>query len=189
MKLVEMKCKNCGSTLKVEENAQSITCEYCHSTFMIDDEGKEAFEKIADTIESTHKSQNKIAIISSLIAVVFIVVFMCFVFHFGLKFMFNNTFERHSGSKAKLFVESLIDDAVTNNKKKGKHMLTVKFNDICTTDPDEIVEIKHSLKNSFDYEVSLDYDDKGYVSEITITEIGSSFTIPDDFEFYMPDDF
>ena len=76
MKLVEMKCKNCGSTLKVEENAQSITCEYCHSTFMIDDEGKEAFEKIADTIESTHKSQNKIAIISSLIAVV-LLLYLC----------------------------------------------------------------------------------------------------------------
>ena len=44
MKLVEMKCKNCGSTLKVDENAKNVTCEYCHSSFAIDDEGREAFE-------------------------------------------------------------------------------------------------------------------------------------------------
>lgn len=38
MKLVELKCKNCGSILKVDENAKSVTCEYCQTTFSIDDE-------------------------------------------------------------------------------------------------------------------------------------------------------
>lgn len=31
MKLLEMKCKNCGAPLKVEENAQYINCQYCNT--------------------------------------------------------------------------------------------------------------------------------------------------------------
>ena len=38
MKLVELKCKNCGSLLNVEEGAKNVTCEYCHTSFVIDDE-------------------------------------------------------------------------------------------------------------------------------------------------------
>jgi len=38
MKLVEMKCKNCGSILKVDSEAKETTCSYCQTTFKIDDE-------------------------------------------------------------------------------------------------------------------------------------------------------
>lgn len=38
MKLVEMKCKNCGAILKVDENAKDITCNYCNAQYKIDDE-------------------------------------------------------------------------------------------------------------------------------------------------------
>ena len=29
MNLLEMKCKNCGALLKVEEDAKYIECQYC----------------------------------------------------------------------------------------------------------------------------------------------------------------
>ena len=38
MKLLEMKCKNCGALLKVEENAQYINCQYCNTKYKLDDE-------------------------------------------------------------------------------------------------------------------------------------------------------
>ncbi len=38
MKLVEMKCKNCGATLKVKNNQKDIECEYCHAQFKVDEE-------------------------------------------------------------------------------------------------------------------------------------------------------
>ena len=38
MKLVELKCKNCGANLKVPENQTNITCEFCNTTFHLDDE-------------------------------------------------------------------------------------------------------------------------------------------------------
>ena len=40
MKLVELKCKNCGSLLNVEEGEKEITCEYCHTKFALDDEAQ-----------------------------------------------------------------------------------------------------------------------------------------------------
>ena len=38
MKLVEMKCKNCGATLKVESDQIDITCNYCYAKYKLDDE-------------------------------------------------------------------------------------------------------------------------------------------------------
>ena len=38
MKLVEMKCKNCGANLKINPDSKDFTCNYCHSTFKLDDE-------------------------------------------------------------------------------------------------------------------------------------------------------
>ena len=40
MKLIELKCKNCGAILKADAELDKITCEFCHTTFKIDDEVK-----------------------------------------------------------------------------------------------------------------------------------------------------
>ena len=38
MKLVELKCKNCGAILEVDEGVKDITCKYCRASFKLDDE-------------------------------------------------------------------------------------------------------------------------------------------------------
>ena len=38
MKLLEMKCKNCGALLKVEEDAKYIECQYCNTKYKLDEE-------------------------------------------------------------------------------------------------------------------------------------------------------
>ena len=38
MKLVELKCKNCGGLLKVEEGTVDIHCGYCQTDYKLDDE-------------------------------------------------------------------------------------------------------------------------------------------------------
>ena len=38
MKLVKMKCENCGATLDVNKNLEKITCNYCGAEILIDDE-------------------------------------------------------------------------------------------------------------------------------------------------------
>ena len=38
MKLVSVTCPHCGGTLQVTPNSKMVTCDYCNSDFMIDDE-------------------------------------------------------------------------------------------------------------------------------------------------------
>ena len=38
MKLVEMKCKNCGAKLKVNAEVKEANCQFCGTEFRIDDE-------------------------------------------------------------------------------------------------------------------------------------------------------
>ena len=73
---------------------------------------------------------------------------------------------------------SVIDEVITNNKTNDRK-ITVVYNDVKTSVPDEIKNLKKSLDSSNKYEVSLDYDDKGYVSTITIEDIESSTNVDD----------
>lgn len=87
------------------------------------------------------------------------------------KSSFNSKFETYSGTNAKIFVESILDNVVTNNKKNKEMLVTVIYKDKSTTDSEEIIEIKHSLKDRAKYEVKLDYDDDGYVNVVTIEDL------------------
>lgn len=87
---------------------------------------------------------------------------------------FNMYYENHSGSETKFSVSSLIDKAVTNNKKNKDHLIEFIFDGKSFgTEASSIKEIKKSLTDfkGYDiqyYEVSLDYDKDGYINKITI---------------------
>ena len=40
MKLISVKCPNCGSKLEFTPNSKTVTCEYCGYDIMVDDEVK-----------------------------------------------------------------------------------------------------------------------------------------------------
>lgn len=82
---------------------------------------------------------------------------------------FNATYELYSGTKPKLFVIILVDHVITNNKNNSDHIITMVNGDINSSDPEEIAKIKDNLTdNEAKYEVTLGYDDNGYVNKITI---------------------
>ena len=82
---------------------------------------------------------------------------------------FNRKFEMHSGTQYRIFIISLIDDVITNNKKNNDHVITVINGDVNSSDPEEIRKIKDNFTDmTAQYEVILDYDENGYVSKITI---------------------
>lgn len=85
--------------------------------------------------------------------------------------VFNNNFELRTGTQNKTGIEHLLDDIVTNNKTEKNHIIKVTYNQTTTSDPNSIVEIKHSLDDNKDYEVSADYDSNGFINKITIKDI------------------
>lgn len=87
---------------------------------------------------------------------------------------YNSKFEAYSGTKTGNFVETLLELVVTNNKTQKDHLITVKYNQNETNVPDEIKGIKLKLEKLDEYEVTLDYDDNGYVNKVTIEYINQS---------------
>lgn len=87
------------------------------------------------------------------------------------KTSFNSKFETYSGTQSKFFIQSLLDNAVTNNKTNKELQVSVTYKNQTTTNPDEIINIKHSLKDNTKYEIKLDYDEDNYVNKITIEDL------------------
>lgn len=81
---------------------------------------------------------------------------------------FNSNFEFYMGSKSGNSLNNLIDEIITNNKKNKNHLVTVVYKEINTTDSEIIKTIKDNIKTFDKYEISLDYDDKGFVNKITV---------------------
>lgn len=87
---------------------------------------------------------------------------------------FNSTFEINQGTKSGMFAKSQVDNIIKNNKKDKEHLIEVIFDGTSYgTDPSNISNVKNKLQefngNKFqEYEISLDYDDNGYVNKVTI---------------------
>lgn len=86
----------------------------------------------------------------------------------GNKDSFNWTYESCAGTKWGTRVSDLLDNVIKNNKTNKEHIITVVFNDLNSSDPNLIKESKKKLVDFDDYEVSLDYDDNGFVYIVTI---------------------
>lgn len=84
--------------------------------------------------------------------------------------VFNSGLTYAEGTKATIFVENILDTVVTKNKLNKDMLITVVYKKKTTTDVNEIKSIKKSLKQWSEYEVSVDYDDEGYITKITIED-------------------
>ena len=81
---------------------------------------------------------------------------------------FNSTYELDVGENYGLSVKRTLDKVITNNKKNTNNVLTVVFEEVSTTDPEEIKKLKKNFDDWTKYEVSVDYNEEGYINKITI---------------------
>ena len=180
----KLKCEDCGGHLTVEENGEFAKCEFCDTRYKLNDD-KTVIVKIEDDAKKvtplTPEQQahfDKTMNISS-----FIIIFVVLVLFAGIGFvavsqvgkentkMFNRPYENQVGKNSGFFIESMLSDVITNNKTNKKHQITVIYKDYKSADPEVIEEIKNLTDSSFkNYEVSLDYDNKGYVNTIIIKD-------------------
>lgn len=87
---------------------------------------------------------------------------------------FNSNFEFYQGTNGGTPTGYQIDNVIKSNKKNADHLVEVIFDGVSYgTEAEKIKEIKDSLKdfNGYNlqyYEISIDYDEDGYVNKITI---------------------
>ena len=187
-----LKCSSCGAELEVEENKEYAKCNHCGTRYKLnkdlnvniklDDSIK---EKLNDQLEMV--TTPKTTIIS--IAVIFIIgVFICVIAASTFSYRSDNTFNEErtkqeeennkdhfnfqfygsNGTKNAFFLEHILDDIVQSNKTNDRKVSLV-FNGTETTEESEIINIKHSLDGN--YEVSINYDDTGYINKIIVDKI------------------
>ena len=100
MRLVELKCKNCGGDLKLKKGEDIVNCPYCNASYKIDEENMEnsgyEFEKGRLKAQTEHvenvleNAELKVPKIIKIIPVIFVAIFVVVVI---LQFtVFDNSF-------------------------------------------------------------------------------------------------
>ena len=176
----KLKCSSCGGHLEIEENKEYATCKYCGARYKLnedlniniklDDNMKEIINSSLGTVQHFSKfAIIPIAIIFVMAAFIIITIATSFnSSNNGDKNMFNIHLEHDGGTKSAFFLSSTLDDIIQSNKTHNRKVALV-FEGKETTDEKEIIDIKHSLSGT--YEVSINYDDDGYVNKIIVDKI------------------
>lgn len=195
----KLKCSSCGATLEVEDNKEYAVCNHCGSRYKLnedlnlniklDDNTKEVLNTSLGIFKHTTRFM--------FIPIIMFVIIFVLIFYFGFintnknrkivennhskieeqinkeqesvkKETFNFQFVHDNGTKSAFFLASTLDEIIQSNKIYDRKVSLV-FNGNETTDESEIIDIKHSLEG--DYEVSLNYDDDGYINKIVVNKI------------------
>lgn len=198
MRLRELKCENCGASIKVEENATQVKCKFCHTMFAVEDAYNDGykFEKGRMKARDEQIEQNLehvkgiIKPVGKFLVTKYIITAIVGVFIFGIIITmiifssnrrnafisdfdvrrFNNSYEIYVGTEYGSSVGRLIDEVSTNNKKNREHKITIKYKETTTQDSNELKEIKKQLDDWTKYEVSFEYDENGFIYMATIEE-------------------
>lgn len=198
MRLKELKCKNCGASIKVVENESQVKCKFCNTTFAVEDPYHDGYKfekgRMKAHDEQVEKNINHVkgivgpigkvfaiqyiitAIISiAIIATVIIMIIFAVskevnsVDEFDIN-RFNSVYEMYNGTEFGSSVGRLIDEISTNNKKDKKHQITINYKNESTQDPDKMKEIKKELDVWTKYEVTFEYDENGFIYQAIIEE-------------------
>ncbi len=195
----KLNCSSCGATLEVEENKEYAVCKHCGSRYKLnedlnvnvklDDNMKEVLNTGLGTFNHTLKFM--------FIPIIIFVIIFGLIVYFGFintsknknvvennqkqieeqintrqenvkKEMFNFQFMHDNGTKSAFFLESTLDEIIQSNKTYDRKV-TLVFNGKEVINESEIIDIKHSLKGN--YEVSLNYDEEGYINKIVVNKI------------------
>ena len=196
----KLKCSSCGAELEVEDNKEYAKCNYCGARYKlnedlnvnikIDDNMKEVLNNGLGTVKHASKFM--------LIPIILFLFIFIVIFVFGFistsksrqaaeerqremqeqenkkweeesnKDHFNFQFYGSNGTKSAFFLEHILDEIIQSNKTNDRKISLV-FNGTETTEESEIINIKQSLDG--DYEVSINYDNDGYVNKIVVEKI------------------
>lgn len=175
----KLRCENCNGELKIEDNNEYAYCNYCRTRYKLNEDKTVVFkidDSVKDVYESTTKMITPIALVISVMIFIFAILFGIGVYklmgggkpsEYEIR-SYNSELEMYKGTQSKFFIDYLIDDIVERNSK-NKRQITVEYNDISTSNVDEISDLKNKLDKYF-YEIKFEYDSKGFINKTIITD-------------------
>ena len=195
----KLNCSSCGAELRIEENKEYAVCDHCGSKYKLNEDlniNIKLDDNVKDVINTSFGTVNKASKFMFVPIFIFVIAFSLILF-IGIrsinrsrnnsnenkkqqeeninkqqeevkKDVFNFQFVNDNGTKSAFLLESTLDEIIQSNKLYNRKV-TLVYNGKETTDETEIINIKHSLEG--DYEVSLDYDDEGFIYKIRVDAI------------------
>lgn len=192
----KLKCSSCGGEINVDNDKEYGTCPYCGTKYKLNEDINLNIKLDDNTKEVLSNGAKHFSMFLIVPIVLFVFIFVSIVV-FGFihsssvdksfeesvsqqqedqeqsekewdKHMFNFTFFGDNGTKNAMFVKNTLDDIIQNNKTNDRK-ITLVFDGTETIDESEIISIKQSL--SGEYEVSLNYDEDGYINEIVLEKL------------------
>ncbi len=193
----KMRCTSCGAELKIEENNEYAVCEHCGSKYKLNEDVNINI-KLDDTMkdvvkqgmETTRKASKFIFIVFGIIFITALVLIFTMTKKASDrqeenrkqseeqqekaknefdKTTFNMKFSMEEGTHVGSRVNTILDNIVMSNKTNDKKIALV-YNDESITDEVKIKEIKQKIGEWDKYEVSVNYDNDGYVNEIKVVK-------------------
>ena len=175
----KLKCSSCGGNLEIDENQQYATCKHCETKYKLNEDlnvNIKLDDNISKKLNGTMEQQKSPLAAAMMIGMIFVfgVIFIVTAISMSRmhsendKSSFNFQFENKGGTKSAFLLSSTLDDIVQNNKTNSRKVKLV-YDGKETTDEKEIIEIKHSLSGN--YEVTVNYGEDGYVSEIVLEKL------------------
>ena len=195
----KLNCSSCGAELRIEENKEYAVCDHCGTKYKLNEDlniNIKLDDNVKDVINTSFGTVNKASKFMFVPIFIFVIAFSLILF-IGIrsinrsrnnsegnrkqteekvnkqqeevkKDIFNFQFVNDNGTKSAFLLESTLDEIIQSNKLYNRKV-TLVYNGKETTDETEIINIKHSLEG--DYEVSLDYDDEGFIYKIRVDTI------------------
>lgn len=195
----KLNCSSCGAELRIEENKEYAVCDHCGTRYKLNEDlniNIKLDDNVKDVINTSFGTVNKASKFMFAPIFIFVIAFSLILF-IGIrsinrsrnnneenrkqteekvnnqqeevkKDIFNFQFVNDNGTKSAFLLESTLDEIIQSNKIYNRKV-TLVYNGKETTDETEIINIKHSLEG--DYEVSLDYDDEGFINRIKVESL------------------
>ena len=83
---------------------------------------------------------------------------------------FNRTFKNlYYGSKDGFFMSQFIDEVIKSNEENPDHIITVNYNGVETSNPNELRNMKKQFENRTTYEIFYEYDANGLINKANVT--------------------
>ncbi len=197
MKLIAVKCPNCGAKIKVNREDKIYTCNYCRYDLFLDSgESREPFN--LEDAQAILKLPTEKALKTFLIIKVAFVAIFFLIMAIVLFGMFNIFNSRGVGSY-NMFIDdigvvnysrtsSLLTE-VANTMTESEEIITVTFDGDDITNIDEITALSNQIKDSTmlyipEYRISNEMDEDGRINRIIIESLPPN---PEDFNNSIDD--
>ena len=181
MELKEIKCKNCGAKIKIEEKERLVTCEFCGAKFSVEDDYNKAYDTTKGVLDAQMDKFKEISKMPTFRHTrLFIAVFSIVVFGIIIALSISSYMSINKRSNRISNTESITNEAYSKQVKQieiqsfNGSIELVKGKNIELLISKTLDDIITSNKKNKDHKITVKYNNISTNEEDGIVEVRDS---------------